>query len=364
MKYNAFSITFNSIHLPRIPEDKIVWDEIGNEGVTLIESLYNTFHNDMNSTRTPSYRARSLEGSLFVFCIPEGLVMLKCDPDSETRDASLRGFLLRKDESLRTAWKLVRWQTLFLCAGGWNDVGKVSYTPDYINKSAAAKQFDDEYQKKLIKVGFDMMAAPVPYSFAMTNYLLNMLPLKFSGGNYVAFSGNQFEVSENDIVIDEQYLRSKICELKHKQWWINQCRMFKASRKQLSEILLEQEEKIIYECQIKAVKASLKSKLSAFQSDDIWCVRIKYSEMTYTEPIDPPVNYRLLNGSIQFEVLEMAINKIVRHSIDYFREINKIKEDEMQKRQLEMQRQRVMIDPRKEKSDRSLFGKSKKKNGE
>lgn len=371
MEYNAFAITFNSLHLPRKPEDRIVWNEISSEGIMLVESMYNFLHDEMNSTSNPVYRAKRLQGSLFVFCIPEGLAMLKCEPDAEKRDAPLNGFLLRKDESLRTAWKLVRWQTLFLCAGGWQDVGKVSYSPDFINKRAAAMQFDKEYQEKLIKMGFDMMAAPAPFNFAMTNYTLKMLPLKFSGNHYVTFSDKQWEVSGNDIIIDEQDLSSYNIALKKKYWWINKCRMYKTSRKQLMETLLEEQELIMPECKLKEIKTSLKSELFAFQSDDIWCIRIHYSGMTYTEPINPPTNTHMLKGSIMFEELEMILIRVAKHAEKYFTDLMKLKEDEArrqkQERDLHISKGGDDAHAHKKddvKSERKFWGKWQKKKGD
>ena len=207
MTYDAFSVDFGSLHFPRTgtePAEKAM----NQESLEMLELLFQSLEEKMTAARNPEALKKELEGSLFGCCFPEGMAVLRCTPDAARRTLRLDGFLVM-EESLRTAWHLVRWKLLFVCAAGWNYTGMVRLSVSEIDRMTASLRAPQEYQKKLIEISQKMLASEMPFSFAMTDFPVNLLPLEFnesSGGNTVS------QNSANLITLPAEEVQKKITE--------------------------------------------------------------------------------------------------------------------------------------------------------
>ena len=308
MNNAAFTICLNSIHLPDKSLDSDVWAGISPESDEIIHTLYQKFQISYSTAARPDYIESKINGSIFGLCISEGYVLLRVDTDRRTRNVVFSGFLLRKDESLRTAWRLVRWQLLFLCAAGWKRNGKVELVPSVINEQASQMKFDRADQEHLIQIGQAMLAAEVPYSFAFTNYSRLDLPLQFSS---YADSGSKVSGDAGiKIMIDPNAVMSI------QQSVVNQNPLF-------SQFYLIHTNQKTFIKNYKGPDPDIKTTMAGYGSDEVWFFLVRSGNMEFQKPLDRNTSMWLSHEEgLDFSVMHRLAYNVMNEAGVYFNALN------------------------------------------
>ncbi|MCM1507916.1 MAG: hypothetical protein NC177_12410 [Ruminococcus flavefaciens] len=315
---NGFSICFNSVHFPLMPE--LNRTDISAEGKEILETLYNSLCREMYSARVPELVAKSLDKSIFACCVPDGFVILRCTINRQMK-VFLNGFLLRKDESLKTAWMLARWQILWLCAmEDWLGCGKVCMSLDELNSKVSHASFTPEYYNDLNRIFQQMNNSEVPFSFALTSYRIGKLPLDFRQSVVISMNNNQNIDSGNNINID-RYIYRRTQETEH-QFGNVKIELVCLTQKQYLNVV---EEMCIDPKNVKRDKAEAKNNLASYSPNELWCFRYYDNETDYYEliPSDSGMYKNLLRGSVLFsDIITYGEGHIVKSAMNYSREKN------------------------------------------
>ena len=234
--------------------------------------------------------------------------MLKCSTDTLNRSIQLNGFVVM-NESLRTAWRMVRWKLLFVCAVGWNRKGVNYLLIEEIDRIALSLQASPEYQKKLVQVSQEMLSAETPFSFAMTDFPLKYLPLTF---RTTAISNLQTDFSNdvNMITISENFVQQKIQQYSSEMggFFPNLFLQYGSKKQyyhQRISAIGEHEE-------MKKLKSDLKEQLKAYPYDEIWYFVVKNETFPFMNPLSTnAMNQIFHHGWLPFSELRMEMNQFV-----------------------------------------------------
>ncbi|MBQ1464089.1 MAG: hypothetical protein IIZ18_04700 [Ruminococcus sp.] len=318
MNNAAFTICLNSLHLPDKSRDSDVWAGISPESEEIIQTLYKKFQISYSTAGRPDNIESKINGSIFGLCINEGYVLLRVDTDRRTRNVRFSGFLLRKDESLRTAWRLVRWQLLFLCAGGWKRNGKVELVPSVINEQAAQMKFDKTAQEHLIQIGQAMLAAEVPYSFAFTNYSRLELPLQFS--SYADSGSKVAGDAGTKIIIDPSAVMSIQQSVVANNPLFSQCYLMHTNHKTFIK-------------NYKGPDPDIRTTIAGYVNDEVWFFRVLYGDIEFQKPLDRNTSMWLSQDEgINFSIIYRLAYHAMNEAGTYFNAVN-IRRNQQQQEQ-------------------------------
>lgn len=326
MNDKAFLICFHSLSFTGRSGGINADDAISEESYSMLRSLYGSLQQDMYSAENPERKAARLKGNIFACCLPEGYAMLLCRPNANARAVKMTGFLLRRDESLRTAWKLARWQILVLCAKGWDREGSHFLTPDQINDEVKNVQFDRSYMDKLLAAGQEMLRSETPFSFALTNYPLSRLSLDFRNTHVMPGADGSDDNDGSEIVIDRGDFSSNKLTLMRSHSRLSECIIASASPKELVDILVENLEDGKSQ---KKEKARFKEELKLYGADEVWYIRFSHKNNTFIRCFEPDMNRRLcMDGLIDFEMIYDYIDLAEKKAETYFRRLQEKREAE------------------------------------
>lgn len=309
MTYDTFSICFGSLHFPKIQSDE-TWKCLSPNSISLLDSLYESLMRKLNSARNPQRVEGWLKGSIFCCCLSEGMAILLCSPDARNGSIKLDGFIVMK-ESLRTAWRMVRWKLLFVCAGGWNYTGIQQIPISEVERMARSLQASQEYQKKLVAVGQEMLSSETPFSFAMTDCPLNFLSLNFKR---VAVNSAKLEENVDDATaipvykpfVDEQVKKYS----KSIGFFSPSIRLHYGSKRQY---FTQRVESIGAHEDIKQLKGDIKEILKDYPSNDVWYFSVEYGDYIYLNLLSINTTFKLMNnGYVPFSEIHQEMNRFIK----------------------------------------------------
>lgn len=295
MQYQAFSI---SLHELEFSNAAVKSELIEKQSYAMLQELYNALHKKLNASKNPERLAESICGSLFCCCIPEGLVMLSASVTPAGYLPILRGFLVPQ-EFLRTAWRLCRVQLLYLCAAGWQKRGEAFLTLAEIDTLAGAVSITQEQAQRLGRMAEAMLGSEMPFSFAMTGFPQNLLPLLFPPLS-VDVSADAFDSIED---LSEIRLPRDRCEY-HYASLAPDFRQFpgltlgSCSKRKYPDIYNAKHHYSIE--RQKKLKAEAKEKLADYPSDHVWYYEVTLQDRHYAALLTPKSCEQLSAGCLDF----------------------------------------------------------------
>ena len=349
---NAFSICFHSIYYSEgagllIDNVKIIESSfarrdsgnsdcvMSNDGVARLEMLFNAFVKASNSTINLDYFVSSLDKSIFAFCVPDGYIMINCSVDHYGA-VKFCGFFLRKDESLRTAWKLAKWQLLLLCAMNWNPQEMTYLSLDEIDRmvKTSDQNMSQRYQDSIVQMGQQIMTADIPFTFAVSGYSLKKLPFDFNSAKIIKISEGTANL-RNGIVMNEDdlYYHFKVLSTQYNnKWHIQDIRLIPMSSReylQCVEKMWDYDKK-----KLKDEKAAAKNQLHSYQGNEIWCFMCRRERLYYYQIAPAYLNDQLLNGKVHAATIFVECErKVLKSACEYYQGyydyMNDIKEQQM-----------------------------------
>ena len=364
MNNNAmFSIRLDSFILTgdkkyQTPENLGVLHSISKEGQSSLRSLYLEITQSVRNGIAIQKKVDSqLDGSIFIVCIPDGVVMVKCIvPEKETPRMS--GILLRKKESLRMGWRLARWHLIVITAGNILSPGVYYLSMEDIVDKTNSAEFDEKYLSKLVELGHRIMQEEIPVNYAMTNFPLEKLPLDF-GDNVVSGYGNEPDDRRSmPININEKGLHPDrdLWHTKYRDTW--KLIIFKLVFMPKKEFQKDKEE------ELKAFdKERRRQEISALRNeltempDYFWCIRVGFlnHEGVYTEYLSDNMEARIKKGQIAMsDFLKYAWNA-EKNALAFFKEIEaKEKQEEENRERKEREREEKLQEKQKQKEQKKF----------
>ncbi len=293
MDHKAFSVCLESLHLPVEDAGHI----LGAESLRLIRGMHRFFREKLVSSNNAFRTAELLDQSVFCCILPEGMVMLRCAADASERTIALDGFLVMQ-EHLRTAWQLSRWKLLFVCAAGWERMGQVCLTQGEIEQIAMSLKAPPALQAKLMDASRRMLAAPAPFSFAVTGYPLYELPVRFPG----AADPEAAEAEQRgEILLLPEQAAALTARYQQDHSVLKSLRLHCGSRKQYQT--LRQKNTAAFEDSM-AIHKSVREELSAYAGEDIWYYSVQVrAELRYIRALRASASDKLCAGTIPFAEL-------------------------------------------------------------
>lgn len=308
---NVFSICFNSIHLPHREEDSLIWADISEDTSKLLSELYSSLNHRMLTSKYVDITTSQLEENVFGICIPEGYIMLKCTPNGISRSVELDGFLLRHDESLRTAWMMTRWQILFLCSDGWTKYGKVWMTPEEVISTTDKIKLNERRQTQIVEIGKRMLQASHPFNFAVTDFVKSRLPLVFHDGADV--ETDLMNQDEKDAIVlnasrVQEFRRNAAMNSPEKSIVLYRCSVKTFMSYKLSEANSS--------FQKSEMKSDFKSHLK--NVDYVWCIRVFRGDKSYTMDISDYFARELEKSSIDYNNIDYLLTTVKKYADKFF----------------------------------------------
>ncbi len=307
---NAFLICFNSLHFPCVDSNESSWENVCDDSKNLLIDFYQDLKHRMISTNYVGVTSEQLDGSLFGICITEGYVMLKCSTDLTKRSVSLNGFLLRFDESLRTAWMMTRWQLLFICSEGWKWNGKVWLSPDEIIKMADEIKLPERKQEQIVELAKKMLQTSIPFNFALTDYMKTRLPLIFDNGGGKQLDFDTSPVGDS-IVINQSAVESMRRNLSMKSLDTD-CILIRCSSKTFVSYKLSEAQSTKEKNEIKETYKTLLKNVKS-----VWCIRVFRGEKSFTECLPEYYAKEFDTNCVNYNIVDYLFT-LVRKSADQF----------------------------------------------
>ncbi len=329
---DAFSIRFHSIDYSeasglKIDNIKIVASSensnqsiVGREGIEILNIINNTIDKDRRSRYNIKSFISDVNGSIFGFCIPEGYIMLKCSVSGNYSDFNLKGFFLHRSESLRTAWKLTRWQLLYLCALGWEytEVAEISLEEiDHrVNESMTA--LSDEYKKNLSDTLKKLMTMEIPDNFALASYnTLAKMPLDFRSSAVSLSTGGNAD-SQNGILLNSDRVnihRRNILSREKKAPVISGERLVQLTHKEYLHCVKQMYANTPV---AKEKKKEAEEQLEIYNCSKIWCIRFSCEGKDYYELVDRYSYDQLLRKRFHYSGVKKNCDKAYTRARAYF----------------------------------------------
>ncbi len=307
---NTFSVTFHSIHFPY--SEKMDEIKISADGAKKLQTLFSALKLSAMKSRNKDLFRRSLNDSIFGCCISDGYVLLKSTV-SESGSVSLHGFLIRNDESLRTAWKLVRIQTMIMCAMGWAGDGIVTMTVDEIRHRVSSAKFAPDYQRVLQETAKQLRSAHVPYNFALSNYPVSKLPLNFTHSGTVSDTAGT-DIKEG-IVFNQKSLSIKLHDVKFHHDNTEKLFLKRITPKDYYAFV---EIMTFDKKELKEKLRAAKEETKQYESDSLWCFHYHGKDLDYYRLADIPVHKKLQSGMIPVADLLLNAEKTEKYANKYF----------------------------------------------
>ena len=208
---DVFDIELYGIHQPNF--DDMGSDEKYSENTaSIIRTLYSFLTNKLNSTRFIEKRADEIDGSIFGMCVEEGYILLKSTADSKRKKIYFDGFLIPSGCSLRTMWRIARWQMLFVCARGWEKKGCTKLSINDIIDMAEAFDVPRNIENQIISYGQKLVGASHPINFVMSDFKC-VWPIDFSDDKSVTTNellNRDWLVLDSDNVLRQGVAQGKI----------------------------------------------------------------------------------------------------------------------------------------------------------
>lgn len=339
---NAFSIRFHSIDYSeasglKIDNIKIVLTSestnksiVGEEGIDLLSSIINVMEKDRRSRYDIKRFAQDVDGCIFGFCIPEGYIMLKGSVNGIHSDLNLRGFFLHRNESLRTAWKLTRWQLLYLCALGWEYDGAADISLEDIDNrvNASMTALTDDYKKNLSDALKKLMTMDIPDNFAVASYnTLLKMPLDFRS-SAVSLSANSGSGAQNGILLNSDRVnihRRNILSREKKVPVISGERLLCLTHKEYLQCVKQMYANTPV---AKEKKKKAEETLETYNCSKIWCIRFSCDGRDYYEVVDKYSNDELLRNCFLYSGIKKNCKKAYTNARAYFEYLKECEQEQ------------------------------------
>lgn len=351
---DPFSICFNSFHLSCESDNDDIPEGLCEDSQRCIWVFFKDLISKLRTSKRPEQTAAKIDGSVFGLCLQEGYMLIKCTPNTYNLEVSFDGFLLRYDESFRTAWKLATWQVVFLCAEGWVYRGKKVLSIEEVLNTVESIKFPEKMQTKLLGICAELLKSDVPLNFALTGYPVSQLPLNFS--NIAAVSPTDDAVLDiKTIMIDSQELsfskKRVLMDYDDMTDVILACtdaRSFMS--KKLSEARSSEEKK--------EWKNDYKKLFANSSNENIWYVCVIKGNKSFSVPVASYYNDKFNRGAIDYNDLCVLVPNKVSEARNFFSAPEHIMEEVPAK---EKSTESLSTEPNREEKKSGFFDKMFKK---
>ena len=356
-----FSIHINSFALSAgaTQEDREFLAGLSKGGFEILKELYSGIKQSLlNGNSVGKKTDKLIDKSIFILCIPDGLLLIKIVVES-SQSFRLKCMLLPKENGMRMGWRLANWKLVFLAAGEVLPTGKYELSMDEISSYSdeVFKNTEQKYRDKIIELGKRIMQESIPVNYAFTNLPPEKLPLDFKGNIISAYSGDSDDTRRMpiDISMPNMLPSHDTFIAKHR---INknfaQYEIIAMSKREY--LKTKDDELKIYDKERRSMEMdAIKNDMVYFSDSTVFlCVQIsrfKTENIKYTYALPADFAQRIEKGELKAAELFRYTDKAERNALDYFDDYNRViqeREEERERIQREKQEKRENKEREKE----------------
>jgi len=353
----VFTIHVSSFLLktPITVKDKDIFSSLIIQGQNEVKRLFSVFKHSLDySSSVHKHIDKLIDKSIFLLCLPDGLLMVKVHV-ARGNAIEMRCTFLSKENGLRMGWRLARWQLLLLTAAEALQTGIYDLTFEEIAKKTDAIKIDEKYLTKVVELGKRIMQEPIPVSYALTAFPSEKLPLDFGDNIVSGYADDYDEVrrlpidTQNNLLPDRRLFIESEKEKKN----YSQYELIVMSKK---EYLKEKDDEYkIYDRHQRSEKMeTLKQNLE--DSQQYLCVQISLYNMEnykYTHFLPTDFYEKIKTGTLKVSELFTQIEDARERADKYFEDYRDVlKKREEEKERIKQEKQQKKADKAKEREEK------------